>query len=126
MGTTYSSAELQLARMALAIGAGRYGGPRSRAEQLLADRACERAPAPGKAVVRAAREAILTGQDPLGEHLCGIRPQSERRALGAFYTDRSIVESMLRWVDAQAPDEIIDCGSGTGRFAIAADVTWSP
>ena len=120
MGSTYTTAELELARMALAIGANRCGGPFSKAEQLLADRASEHASAPGKAAVRTARDAILAGQDPLGEQLCQIRPQATRRALGAFYTDRSIVESMLRWVDAQAPDEIVDCGSGTGRFAIAA------
>ena len=120
MGSTYTSAELELAAKALAIGASLFGGPFSKAEKLLADRATEHTPAPGRAAVRATRDAVLAGQDPLGEQLCQIRPQAERRALGAFYTDPSIVESMLRWVDAQSPDEIVDCGSGTGRFAIAA------
>jgi tRNA1(Val) A37 N6-methylase TrmN6 len=43
-----------------------------------------------------------------------------RRKTGSFYTDRPIVDAMLRWVAEQQPDEVVDCGAGTGRFAIAA------
>jgi predicted RNA methylase len=120
MTHTHTAAELELARLALALGAETSGGPLSNAEQSLANRARDRAPMPSKAAILVSRKAIQVGNDPLGDRVCEIRPQVERRALGAFYTDPSIVESMLRWIDAQAPSEIIDCGSGTGRFAIAA------
>ena len=120
MRHTFTSAELELVRLALSLGAEKYGGPFSDAEKRLVGRATERTRLPSTANIREARLAIKAGADPLGDRLCEIRPQIQRRALGAFYTDPSIVQAMLRWVDAQAPEEIVDCGSGTGRFAGAA------
>lgn len=120
MRHTFTTAEVELARLALSLGAEKHGGPLSDAEQLLCDRAAGHADSPSNAEIREARRAIKAGLDPLGDRLCEIRPQIQRRALGAFYTDPSIVQAMLRWVEAQAPAEIVDCGSGTGRFAIAA------
>jgi methylase of polypeptide subunit release factors len=37
-----------------------------------------------------------------------------------FFTDRAIVDAMLRWVGRQEPREVIDCGAGSGRFALSA------
>ena len=117
---TYTDAELELAHFALALGAREAGGALSKAELSLADRAGDHTVAPAKDAIRSASSAIQAGHDPLGDTLCQLRSQLQRRTLGAFYTDPSIVESMLRWVVAQSPGEIIDCGSGTGRFALAA------
>jgi SAM-dependent methyltransferase len=72
------------------------------------------------------REELLAGGDPLGECYTGLRSAQARRGAGITLTPLRIVDSMLRWVTAQIasgrapPIRIIDPGSGTGRFAIAA------
>jgi adenine-specific DNA-methyltransferase len=71
---------------------------------------------PGPAGVR---EAILAGQDPLGRAFCALRPARTRRGMGAFYTPGSMVEAMVRWVLAERPARIVDCGCGSGRFTVA-------
>ncbi|MFZ5791351.1 MAG: Eco57I restriction-modification methylase domain-containing protein [Pseudomonadota bacterium] len=74
------------------------------------------------AQVAAARRLIEQGDDPLGDVLCRLRTQQERRARGAIYTPTAIVRSMVAWAAAQdaAPDRIIDPGVGTGRFLLRA------
>jgi SAM-dependent methyltransferase len=72
------------------------------------------------------REELLAGGDPLGECYTGLRSAQARRGAGITLTPLRIVDSMLRWVTAQIasgrapPARIVDPGSGTGRFAIAA------
>lgn len=70
------------------------------------------------AIIRAQIEA---GNDPLGAALSALRTPDTRRALGAVYTPRPIVESMIAWAALHGePDRIVDPGTGTGRFLCAA------
>jgi adenine-specific DNA-methyltransferase len=65
------------------------------------------------------RESIHAGDDPLGEAFCRLRTPTQRRDAGAFYTPRPVVDAMVRWVLAQRPARVVDCGCGSGRFAVA-------
>jgi hypothetical protein len=62
----------------------------------------------------------FAGEDPLGDALVALRPLEERRNLGQFLTPRSIVVPMLAWVQERQPEQIVDVGCGSGRFAVAA------
>lgn len=67
------------------------------------------------------REQITTGGDPLGEAYCRIRNREERRSLGQTYTPPTIVTAMLEWSASElTPQRVIDPGSGSGRFTVAA------
>ncbi len=65
---------------------------------------------------------ILAGQDPLGTEFCMLRSAKLRRQRGATYTPAAIVDAMLEWAHAEipAPARVIDPGTGSGRFLIAA------
>ena len=80
-----------------------------------------RVPASSLDIVEAARAAILRGDDPLGDAFMAIRSAQSRRAAGAVYTPRTIVRSMVAWLAAQKiPARVVDPGSGSGRFLLAA------
>ena len=67
------------------------------------------------------RQMIQGGADPLGDAYCQIRGSEERRGLGQTYTPPAIVKSMLSWAQGEVkPERIIDPGSGSGRFSVAA------
>jgi hypothetical protein len=67
------------------------------------------------------RELIASGGDPLGDAYCRIRNGDERRGLGQTYTPEPIITSMLEWsANEVAPARVVDPGSGSGRFTIAA------
>lgn len=67
------------------------------------------------------KSAIAAGQDPLGDLFCELRSADERRPLGAIYTPATIVNAMLEWAaDEISPQQVIDPGSGSGRFLVAA------
>lgn len=67
------------------------------------------------------REQITAGCDPLGEAYCRIRNGEERRGLGQTYTPPTIITSMLDWSASEVqPHQVIDPGSGSGRFTVAA------
>ncbi|UJB63269.1 N-6 DNA methylase [Acidovorax sp. YS12] len=71
--------------------------------------------------VKAIRQAIARGADPLGDAFSLIRSAAERRAAGAVYTPAPIVQSMMRWLTNQGtPARIVDPGAGSGRFILAA------
>ncbi len=108
----------RLVGAAIALGAEEVGGLSSR-ELTLCRRAGVERPPPG---VRARLEELIrAGEDPLGEAFCRLRPQSERRRDGAVYTPRGIVAAMVDWGAAGPPPaQVIDPGSGSGRFAMAA------
>jgi adenine-specific DNA-methyltransferase len=75
--------------------------------------------------VRALRESILNGFDPLGDAFCRMRSPEVRRADGATYTSGPIVEAMVTWSKrGPAVDRVIDPGSGSARFAVAAGLAW--
>ena len=82
-----------------------------------------RAPLPCR--VDRARLAIARGDDPLGDAFCRLRSPQTRRARGAVYTPRPIVDAMVAWASRQtAPARIVDPGAGSGRFLLAAARTF--
>lgn len=68
------------------------------------------------------RKAIRAGEDPLGDAFCSIRSARDRRRVGAVYTPQSIVKAILNWAvsTGSVPTRIVDPGSGSGRFILAA------
>jgi SAM-dependent methyltransferase len=70
--------------------------------------------------VRDARERIRAGEDPLGDALSRLRSAAERRAIGAVFTPPAIVDAMTAWCRSRPAARVVDPGSGTGRFLVAA------
>lgn len=67
------------------------------------------------------RARIRDGEDPLGEAFIQLRSADQRRQMGATYTPKVIVDSMIRWAQNMGlPGRIVDPGAGSGRFLIAA------
>ncbi|MEX2238726.1 MAG: N-6 DNA methylase [Dehalococcoidia bacterium] len=111
--------ELQLARIALDIGALRVGGPLSTKEAELVDRSGTLPESPA-ALLEAIRDAIHEGKDPLGTRLLGARDAVERRSLGSFFTPEPIADAMVASVLGAQPTTIVDPGCGSGRFLVRA------
>lgn len=111
-----SALEVRLLRLAMDLGAHESGGPLSEEERQVTCLARE-APPTSTAERQAVAEAIRAGEGPLGEQLCRLRPAAVRRASGAFFTPRALVEPMLDWVLTQGPERFVDPGCGSGRFA---------
>lgn len=66
-------------------------------------------------------QCVREGADPLGEAFTQIRPPQQRRLLGATYTPREIVSSMVAWVAGRGePSRIVDPGTGSARFLLEA------
>ncbi len=59
-------------------------------------------------------------RDLLGEAFCTANNAQSRRVQGITLTPEWLVERMLDEVSNEAFDTIVDCGAGTGRFAVAA------
>ena len=71
--------------------------------------------------LRAVRAGILGGVDILGDAFSRVRSSVDRRAAGAVYTPKPVVDSMLQWLAGQdSPERIVDPGAGSGRFVLAA------
>jgi adenine-specific DNA-methyltransferase len=67
------------------------------------------------------RAAMQEGLDPLGDAFCALRPAAQRRPMGATYTPLAIVDAMVAWArTAVSPGRVIDPGTGSGRFLVAA------
>jgi adenine-specific DNA-methyltransferase len=109
----------ELIGLALALAADRVSGW-SRGELALARAARKASPRE----VRTARAQILAGEDPLGDALSRLRSAEERRALGAVYTPRSLVQSMVAWCATRRAERVVDAGAGSGRFLVALGRTW--
>lgn len=108
--------ERHLAGMAEALGAARLGPLSAAEERLLAS-----AVAPASRDSKETRAAIDGGRDVLGEAFCALRTPERRRTDGATYTPASIVRAMLAWCsDHGKPGRVIDPGTGSGRFLLAA------
>jgi len=74
-----------------------------------------------RAVVADVRDRIQCGEDPLGEAFCNLRRPAERRPQGATFTPRAIVDAMVGWAaEAGAPQRVVDPGTGSGRYLVAA------
>ena len=113
-GAFVSAAELIAA--ALALGAREVTGW-SPAEAMLS-RSASKVPAGRLAELR---RAIDAGEDPLGDAFCRLRSPAQRRTQGATYTPAAVVAAMLDMAEAnQPPERIVDPGTGSGRFVVAA------
>jgi len=117
--------ERAIVRAAIDLGATNYGGDLSVGESSLVaqSRSCARVP---DSVLAQLREAVGSGEDPLGAALCLVRSPVNRRDMGAFYTPQSLASPMMNWVLERKPIRLIDPGCGSGRFtqiALLADPT---
>lgn len=110
------SSERELAALAVALGARRVGGW-SPAEEALVRGLGE----PSADRLAAAKRAIGRGQDPLGDAFCALRSAAERRPMGATYTPAPIVDALLAWAEDRGhPARVVDPGTGSARFLVAA------
>ncbi len=76
---------------------------------------------PPQHIIAEVGQAILDGEDPLGDIFCQLRPPEQRRVLGATYTPHAVVKAMLDWAAQDfSPGRVIDPGTGSARFLIAA------
>lgn len=67
-------------------------------------------------IVRLVRE----GHDPLGDAYVRANAAVVRRRSGSVYTPATLVSEMVAWCGAETmPDRVVDCGCGSGRFALA-------
>jgi hypothetical protein len=84
-------------------------------------RLCKSLPRISETLAGELRRAIADGGDPLGAAFCALRPPEIRRKMGATYTPKPIVDSMIEWAaQTRVPQRIVDPGSGSARFLIAA------
>jgi adenine-specific DNA-methyltransferase len=74
------------------------------------------------------REQIRAGHDPLGDVLAAARGPAERRRLGQTLTPVPVVTSMIEWAAGRfggtGPDRVVDPGTGSARFLLAAGRRW--
>ena len=64
---------------------------------------------------------VEAGSDPLGDAFMAVNRADERRGSGSVYTPIDLVGSMLEWSASNiVPARVVDCGCGSGRFAVAA------
>ena len=70
--------------------------------------------------VRAFRDSMRQGDDPLGQNFSRLKSAAARRPLGATYTPKPLVTVMSQWVAEQVPQRVIDPGAGSGRFLVDA------
>ena len=110
--------ELDLAHVAVELGATTIGGPLSPAERTIVEATAALPPTP-ELYVGLYASSIREGTDPLGQRLLALRSPAERRRVGAFYTPPSIVRPMVSWVLDRDPARVVDAGCGSGRFALA-------
>ena len=115
----FASTEQRLAALANSIlRAGPLALVSGAEQQVLLDARSETVP---ESVATAVRERIQRGEDPLGDAFLRLRCPAERRELGAVYTPRPIVDSMVAWLSqVPAVGRIVDPGAGSGRFTLAA------
>lgn len=78
---------------------------------------------PSRSTLKDVQEAIQAGLDPLGIEFCRIYSAKQRRRRGATFTPQGIIDAMVGWaMDGPGSDRVIDPGSGSARFAMAAGV----
>lgn len=114
--------EHELAAICAALDARRVPGWSPAEDALVAAAlAAPAVPAPDRACLAAIRDAVRAGADVLGDAFCALRPAAARRPHGATYTPPAIVEAMVRWAAADpAPARVVDPGTGSARFLLAA------
>jgi hypothetical protein len=117
--------ELALVALADRLGAATVAGWSDAERQLVAQaRAAERAGL--DELAGPVRDEIRRGGDPLGEAFCALRAPARRRPLGQTFTPPMIIESMISWAASAGsrPARVVDPGSGSARFLIAAGRRW--
>ncbi len=75
----------------------------------------------------AVRDEIRCGGDPLGAAFCALRDPARRRPFGQTFTPPAVIDSMISWAAADAgcgPARVVDPGSGSARFLLAAGRRW--
>ena len=110
--------ERDLAAICAALGARSVAGWTSRENALAAS-----APAIAPRRLDAIRASLQRGEDPLGEAFCAMRSPVARRPMGATYTPREMIDAMVDWARAsmpRVPARVVDPGTGSGRFLVAA------
>ena len=116
--------EHDLAAVCVALDAQRVRGWSPAEDALVA--AAQAHPAPDRARLAAIRDAMragAAGADILGDAFCALRSAAARRPRGATYTPPAIVDAMVQWAAADtafAPARVIDPGTGSARFLVAA------
>jgi hypothetical protein len=111
--------ESDLVAAALALGAAAAGGPLAAAEVTLGKSASKAALR--KATVTYLKDAILAGEDPLGDAFSILRSAEERRENGATYTPAAIVQTMVDWAAVtRKASRVVDPGVGSARFLTRA------
>jgi adenine-specific DNA-methyltransferase len=117
-------AEEALAAAAVRLGAAQVAGW-SDAEQVLADAAWPGPAGAGPGQASGIRDLILAGEDPLGDAFCRLRDPARRRPAGQTFTPRPVVQAMVGWAARRlTPARIVDPGTGSARFLIAAGRRW--
>jgi hypothetical protein len=114
-----------LIKAAFGLGAEQVAGLSDAERELAAGPAADLEP---DTVLDALRERIAAGRDPLGDALCAARGAVGRRQLGQTLTPSPIVASMIEWAARQpgdaGPRRVIDPGTGSARFLVAAGRRW--
>jgi hypothetical protein len=135
MGSVFTyEAEEALAGMAVRLGAAQVAGW-SGAEQRLAAAAArigavgpagaDPADRDGASEATQIRNRILAGEDPLGDAFCRLRGPAQRRPSGQTFTPWPVVQSMADWAARSlTPVRVVDPGTGSARFLIAAGRRW--
>lgn len=117
--TPWIDSEAKLASLAVMLGSCEHGGPLSADERDLVESVKKQVVDPE--VVSAAKKAIESGSDPLGDAFARLRTPEVRRQQGATYTPTPIVEAMMEWAESvPPPDRVVDPGVGSARFLMQA------
>jgi adenine-specific DNA-methyltransferase len=116
--------EEALAAAAVRLGAAEVAGW-SDAEQRLADAALAGPARKGPGPASQLRDQIQAGDDPLGEAFCRLRDPARRRPAGQTFTPRPVVQAMVGWAARRlTPARVVDPGTGSARFLVAAGRRW--
>jgi adenine-specific DNA-methyltransferase len=72
------------------------------------------------------RDEIRRGGDPLGMAFCALRDPARRRPLGQTFTPPAVIDRMVSWAAGTGDGlaRVVDPGSGSARFLIAAGRRW--
>lgn len=75
-----------------------------------------------EAAIQSATSKIASGQDPLGDLYCAAHDRFARRPSGITLTPNVIVDGMVQWANSSGiePGTVVDPGTGSGRFLVAA------
>lgn len=119
--------ESELLAVAMALGASTVSGWSS-AEEALVTRTIGQVSilsSDAKVALTLAADAVAAGLDPLGDAFCALRGAEQRRPAGAVYTPPAIIRAMLAWAARQdTPRRVVDPGTGSARFLVAAGRRW--